>query len=75
MIGPAGAQALATALTGNSTMTELDFSCVMNYILFYFFVGQMFDLTIFTLIYCSNHHQEQCNRPRGRSGAGDGADR
>ena len=29
-IGPVGAQALAMALTGNSTMTNLDFSCVMK---------------------------------------------
>ena len=27
-IGPVGAQALATALTGNTTMTTLYFSCV-----------------------------------------------
>ncbi len=31
-IGPAGAQALAAALTGNSTMTELGLSCVFKYV-------------------------------------------
>ena len=34
-IGFDGAQALATALTGNSTITELEFSCVMKDISFF----------------------------------------
>jgi hypothetical protein len=31
-ICPAGVIALATALTGNSTMTTLDLSCVLKYV-------------------------------------------
>ena len=73
-IGPAGAQALATALTGNSTMTELGFSCVIKYISF-FFVGKLFDLIVLTFVSYRNSNQVQCDRPRGRSGAGVSADR
>ena len=36
-IGPAGAQALATALTGNSTITKLFLSCVLKYVANIFF--------------------------------------